>query len=289
MVRNLRSDSRVGSRANVEIRCLEGWRWIRSRQAYPWLLETGPLACAIACLWGKMACFSLGLRSVWWGQQESIGDWIRTHPDIFTATLSILLLLFGLTLLLPRVWRFLILLSLDVLLTLMLLADTVHVNYYGDVPSAVSLLNLPMLPSVTPVVVKELKPVYVVYFFDIIAGILLLPRYLRACRRVKPLNYRHRLCFCSGMIVCGLLLAVPATRSVRQDPNGLLAYGNLQRDVCATIGLLPYHLADAIIHACSGKKVVDSLDRQRVSRFLEDQGKQRGSPSKLFGVAHRKT
>ncbi len=256
---------------------------------YPWLLEAGPLACVIVCLWGKMTCFSLGLRSVWWGQQESIGDWIYTHAVIFTATLSILMLLFGLTLLLPRVWRFGILLSLDLLLTLMVLADTVHVNYYGDVLSAVSLLNLPMLPSVIPVVVKELKPVYVVYFLDIIAGIVLLPRYVRTCQSVRPLNYRQRLCFCSGMIVCGLLLAVPATRLVRQDPNGVMAYGNLQRDVCATIGLLPYHLADAIIHARSGKKVVRESERQRVAVSWKTRANSEGPRPNYLGLQIEKT
>jgi len=235
-----------------------------------------------------MLWFGLSLRSLWWAQEESIGDWIRTHPTLFTATLSVLMLLFALTVLLPRVWRFVTLLSLNLFLTSLILADMMHANYYGDVTSVLSLLNLPMVPAVLPAVIKEFKPIYATYLLDILAAIFLLPLYWRACRTTRSVSPRHRIALCCGMIVSGLFLAVPAARLAWQDPHGIFSYASLGRDLCATIGVLPYHLADAFIQAAPRSQIGRECDCQRVSRFLEQQAALRTGSSKLFGIAHHR-
>ena len=110
-----------------------------------WAFETAPVFLVALCLWAKLVYFSVFLRSVWVLREESVGQWIQAHPEIFSGTLASILLILALPVLLPRIYRFVALIALDFLVTCLIVADMVHVAYYGDVPSVASLLNAPML------------------------------------------------------------------------------------------------------------------------------------------------
>lgn len=81
-----------------------------------WFIEAGPLVGVIISLWIKMAVFSVSLRSMWAQPEESIAQWIHAYPQVFSATLASLLLLFGFLSLIPRRNRFIVLLVLDLFL-----------------------------------------------------------------------------------------------------------------------------------------------------------------------------
>ena len=148
-------------------------------------------------------------------------------------------MILALPVLLPRSRnRFVTLIALDLLVTCVIVADMVHVNYYGDVPSVASLFNVRMLPWVTSTIVPLLRPLHAIYFLDILAGVLVFPLYVRTSHRhswpalsMKPL--------CLGLLVSTIALALPTIRIVLQDSTGLFAYSSLQRDVTAVIGLRP--------------------------------------------------
>jgi hypothetical protein len=96
-----------------------------------YVLEFGPLAWVIFALWMKLIYFSLSMREVWWAEQQSIGVWVRLYPEIFSGTLASLLLLFGLIPLLQRIWRVVLAFIINVCLTLLIVSDLVHLDYYG--------------------------------------------------------------------------------------------------------------------------------------------------------------
>src|SRR3989304_7849868 len=105
------------------------------------LIEIGPLSLVITSLWIKLIYFSLSLRYVWWASVEPLEQWIKTHANIFSATMSSLFLLFALIALFPRIWRYLILLTIDLFITTIIVADMIYLGFYGDVISMSSLLN----------------------------------------------------------------------------------------------------------------------------------------------------
>jgi hypothetical protein len=108
---------------------------------YRWLLEVGPLVWVMASLCVKLVYFNVLLRAVWLAPEEPLGRWIDAHLSVLSATLASLMLLAGLLLLVPQIWRLIILLALNLLLTSLVVADMVHMRFYGDVSSILELSN----------------------------------------------------------------------------------------------------------------------------------------------------
>jgi lipoteichoic acid synthase len=254
------------------------------------LLEVGPLAWVTSALWAKLIYFTVHLQSVWLAPDESIGLWNIGRLEIFSSSLASLMLLFGPVTLFPRKSRFMILLLLDLILTSVIVLDMVYADYYGDVPSIASLGGVGMLRSLIPNVVELLHPIHAVYYFDIVVGILISSFYLRAHQQVPVPDRRFRKFLCVGLVMLGLILSLPTLRSALQDKSGVFAYTNLRRDICSTIGLIPYHISDIAIQF--GTRIwggVRDRERRNVTGFFDSAlGKKRGEPSNMFGVAHGK-
>src|SRR4029077_5791070 len=141
-------------------------------------------------------------------------------------------------------------------------------DYYGDVISALNLLNVPMLPWIRSSILFLLKPIHAVFYVDILVAIFVVPYYLRACRRIPEVNSSRLKISCVGLLGSGLLLGVPAIRVVWQDNNGAFAYANLQRETCMVIGLLTYHVTDAVLSW--RRDSITDTERYRVRRFLDN-------------------
>lgn len=253
-----------------------------------WLIEIGPLTLVIVSLWIKLIYFSLSLRSVWWASVEPLDLWIKSHTNIFSATLASLLLLFGLLTLLPRIWRYVILLVFDLLLTTLIVADMIHLDFYGDVISMSSLLNTLMLPSVLSSIIELLRPFYAVYYIDIMVGFMFFPFYAILSQRINHTDYLNKLRVCVLVILSGLILSIPTIRLIIKDKNGMTSYTTVQREICAVIGLLPYHFFDAINHLASSRKDIGNNELQNIRKFLDNNRKKHSSQSKLFGIASGK-
>jgi phosphoglycerol transferase MdoB-like AlkP superfamily enzyme len=250
-----------------------------------WAFETAPAFLVTLCLWAKLVYFSVLLRAGWLLREESVVQWIQAHPEIFSGTLASILLIVALPMLLPRISRFVTLMALDLLITCVIVADMVHVTFYGDVPSVASLLNARMLPWVASTILPLLQPLHAIYFLDILAGGLVLPLYVRTSRRHSwPALSMKR--FCLGLLGSAIALSLPTMRIVLQDTTGLFAYSSLQRDVTAVIGLLPHHFLDAAIHV-PGRSAIGDSERQRAQQLINERRRGNGD-AELFGIASGK-
>ena len=92
-----------------------------------------------------------------------------------------------------------------------------------------------------------------IFFLDILIAIAVSPLYIRACQRIPLLSLISIKRLYISSLFAAILLTAPTARVVIQDKNGLFAWASLQRDICAVIGLLPYHVADIFIHLSSVK------------------------------------
>jgi len=251
-----------------------------------WLVEIGPLVWGITSLWAKLVCFGASLRSLSWAPEEPLGRWLLAHPDMFTATLASLVLLFAPLLLFPRVSRFMILLLLNLALSVLVLVNAVHFRFYGNIMPIGQVSNVYNLRWVVPSIIRQLHPADIAYCFDIVVGILILPYYLAFCRSVALLDRSYRKRLCCGLLVLGIVFAAPTVRLVWQDKNLVSAYTNLQREVAATVGLPAYYFGDAMIHAASRSRGIGECEHQRVLRFVGGKRERSdASSSNLFGSA----
>jgi phosphoglycerol transferase MdoB-like AlkP superfamily enzyme len=235
-------------------------------------------------LWGKLVYFSISLRSLWWASEESFGQWIYENSNIFTATLAALMLLMAPLVLLSRPRRFIALILLNFLVTTLVVADLVYVHFYGDVPSISNLVSISMLTSVASSIVELLKPEHAIWYVDVIIGALIAPLYLCAARPFPLLGRKRAGIVSAGMLGAAVLLSIPTLHLTWSDKTGFFAYTNLQREVCAKIGILPYHVSDLVTHLWARRRNVAEPELQRVRQYLDENHKQQ-TPSELFAVA----
>lgn len=269
-----------------------------TRAGARWALEVGPLAAIVVLLWAKLVYFSALLPSEWWAPEESIIQWMRpalhvvtavqAHPEVLAATLASLLILVASLLVLPRLVRVPVLLLLSAFLTSLGITDLVHVRYYADVVSLSDVVMAPMVLGVLPRVFESLSTLNALYYLDVLVGLLLLPWYVRACRRIPPLRRPVRVGTALGVLGAGLVLAVPTARMAWRTGPDLLAYSSPRIEVAAALGILPYHLGDLALRLAGGQPTVGEPERLRVARFLTDHARVAQSPSPLFGSARGK-
>ena len=247
-----------------------------------WVSEAGPVACAIVALWGKQLYFGLSVQSIW--LQESLWSWSQEHLTMFSATLAGAALLTAWTLLLPRSLRYWALLLVDACVTTLILADHISIYFYGDVVSILNISSMSMMTAVGSSVARHLEWSDTLYYVDILAGLLLAAVYFGLLRRVSPASMAYRMRGFGVLCSIGVILALPAVRTVRDNTDGAYAYSALQRESCAVLGVIPYHVLEAVLHTRS-QAPLRPADRQRVRSYLERRAAEPSRASPLFAAA----
>src|ERR1043166_2819106 len=179
------SDHRIMHRATVIARRLA------HRHGF---IDLAPVAFTILALWVKLAYFSYLVPGEWWASEERIKAWLRpalhilgfllAHPHVAIATAASVLLIVTPFPLLSRMWRFMSLLLLNLVVTTLGLADVVHARFYGDVLSVSDLLLAPALEGILPSILKLVQPADAIYYVDILLGCAMLPIYLKHHRKL---------------------------------------------------------------------------------------------------------
>ena len=251
--------------------------------AVRWFLELGPLTWVIVAVSLKTLYLSASLQTPRF-VPGSI-DLLLGHPAAVSASLASIILLVSFLPLLPRIARYTALLTLNLLLTLLVGADLMNSSYFGDVFSVSTLSKVQMAPAVLSSLAEVSESISAVLLLDVLVGAALLPYYVRGCRSFPPFERRFSKRLCIGLLVAGLLLALPALRVASQDENGIFAYANIQHEVVAQIGWLPYHVADVVRYLNFRDRRIQGSDRKKILRFFASRSKNRGAPSDLFGVA----
>jgi phosphoglycerol transferase MdoB-like AlkP superfamily enzyme len=244
----------------------------------------------VLALWIKLIHIGLRLPSVSWAGAEPLQLFaaLRAYPDMFTATLACLLLPVPLLVLLPRLPRVAVALTLNALLTTLAVADLIHVRFYADVTSVSALAQTAMLGWVMDSVVTLLSPTDVLYFADLPCWLAGLVWYVRWRRRVPPVRLRGRIRLGLAPLVGVLLLMLPTARFAWTDTRGLFGYSTVRLEVASAIGLLPYHLTDLFLGLAWGPRPGSDADLARVRSYLDRRSAETPPPSSLFGVAQGK-
>lgn len=249
-----------------------------------WLIDIGALMAVMGLLWIKQVYFNIVQRATWSPPEESLWQWSQTHLNVFSLSLAIVMLLFGLFPLIPRISRFWLLLTLNLVLTSIIVADLIHAQFFGAAISVLSLANTRMLGTVVPSIIEAIRPEYLLLYFDTIIGLIALPYYRRACRRNPGLGRKPAVIVSAALVSLGVLLFSPSVWVMKEKQSQGLTMG-FQREVCAALGLFPYHFWDAVYHLRSESSRSRQDDLNRVRQYLNGMGKDVGPESALFGAA----
>lgn len=252
------------------------------------LWESAPVVLFLALAWAKLALFSL---PPWYHPELAWNGWIR--PGEMTqsvlGSLASLLLLFAPLLLLPARARLVGAWVMNLLVTLVVLADLVHFRFFGDVLSVASAGEARQVGMVIDSVVELLQPLDAVLFIDLMLAPLLLRRYQRARPAAAPLAPRRRRRTAVFALLTGvLLLVLVPVRIVAMDSDQTFHFGYLRFFGVQKIGLLNYHAYEAgrsLVRSSLAAEKDDAAMRRHALRYAEEWREEATRPTALFGAA----
>ncbi|MCC6179725.1 MAG: LTA synthase family protein [Chloroflexi bacterium] len=169
-------------------------------------------------------------------------------------------------------------------MTVLGLADLLHVRFYADVFSSTSFTTMKMVRDVAPSLIPIVRGQDPMFVADLALWLILLPLYFLAVRRIPRLARPTRRRLGASLFVGGLLLGAPTARLAWEPEHGLFATANVRLEAAAVVGLLPYHLLDAV-DTVIFRHTIGEIERQQVRQFLTNDREQLGEPSPLFGAA----
>lgn len=205
------------------------------------------------------------------------------------ANLGPLLLFMAPLWLLRRGQRFWGMWVLNLLLTLVVLANVVHLRFFGDVVAVSAVRNAHQLPAVSDSVIDLLRATDLLLFLDLAIAALLFPWYRRSLRGIPVVGPKGRRRAAAGSAVAGLviLLAVPLPLALI-DRGDILRREHLRFGGARKIGLVNYHLYDAgrfFYREWVRRREITPRERERVMRYVQERRAGSAANSPLFGAA----
>lgn len=238
-------------------------------------------------VWLKLGAFSLPI------EHRIVQDWggwtLRDALIAQASSVAPLLLLAAPVALLAPVRRVATLLALDVVLTLVLLADLVHFRFFTDVVSVSQLGDGPQLRLLLPNIVALLRTTDVLLFADVALLLAAWPRIRRrlaAAPRRAPWPWWPRWAPAALLLAAGLVASALPVAVVVRRWNTVFAYDFFRFIGVRQIGLLNYHAFDAgrqMVRAARRRDLTPA-ERERVERYLAAR-RRAAAPSPLFGAA----
>jgi len=254
--------------------------------ARPLLLEIGPLPAFLFAIWAKLCTFNLPYK------MDLAHDWYpwTTGEAVLAAlgSLATLLVLGAPLLLLSPLQRFIVLWILDLVVSIVVLADLLHFRYFGDVVSVTGLSVVWQVALVSRSVIALLQPSDLLFFVDLIVALAVLGPYRRFLQTAPRIGRPPLRMVAAGMLAAGLLLLAVPVRAVVIDKDDLFFYDFFRFLGVRKIGLLNYHLYEIGRHLSRvmlGRRHISPEERARALAFVERRRAVAMVPSELFGVA----
>jgi phosphoglycerol transferase MdoB-like AlkP superfamily enzyme len=151
---------------------------------------------------------------------------------------------------LPTLWfssraRVITAITINLLSTLIVLADLLHARFYGDPSSVSELVHAWQLRAEGTSVTAALRAADAWYFLDLAAAVVVAGA-VGAFRSIQSSPVPRAVRLCVAITAAGLTV-VPIRLAVR-DPDGVFEFFVGRRQVVNVVGLLGYHAHDVVTH-----------------------------------------
>lgn len=178
--------------------------------------------------------------------------------------------------------------AVNLLLTLLVLANAVHLRFFGDVIPTSALVHSWQIAAVSQSVVHLLAPSDALLFVDLAAAALLFPKYRRALRATAAVQPRMRALAARSLIAGAALTVLVPLPLVLLDRGDIFRQSHVRFAGTRRIGLLNYHLYDGarfLAREVVAPRAVTAAERSEALAYLHAWRDTATAPSALFGVA----
>jgi phosphoglycerol transferase MdoB-like AlkP superfamily enzyme len=204
--------------------------------------------------------------------------WSPLTQAQLSSNLGFLLLLAGSLLLLPSGMAVGWLVAVDVMVSLALLADAVHVHFYGDAAAVSEIPHLRFLVSTMAAVGPGFRWSLLWYVAE-----WPIVFWLAAASRRQSARFSLRWRYALPIAVAGLALLGPSASRLSTVRRAMATGGAVPVAGIASIGILPYHALD-LVYSGSRARAATADELEDVRSFLDEHRSSSG-PSPLFGHA----
>ena len=241
-----------------------------------WIFNIAPTIALMASLFAKYVSASLSLEQS-----------VPLQSSVVSAMVACVSILTALLVCLSRTKRFIGALLVNFSLTVLLLADTIHLRFFGDILSVAEFPHAWQITLVASSVFAKIRVTDILYFTDIFGALIAWPVCVRLCPRVPDLNCHWRAVWSSALLLLGFLTSIPTIKIISEDRDKVFEWRPARRQFVGVMGFLPYHLYDIVTHVKTawGRFHVTESQLYRVRLFLSERRQERERPSTLFGVA----
>ena len=235
-----------------------------------WALTTTALAL-------KQLYAGYAVESMW--PSYALWEWLLRNPSMIAAVAGSSLALTSWTLMLPSPARTWVLAGANAVVSVIALADILHLRWQGDlVPVTDIVLQPEMLSAAFDSAVVWLHPAHALFFVDIMivcaVARVAAPRSRVGAMRLVPLSS------VAAVTLLGVLLTAPAlmiSRAGERDNHAL------QREAWAVLGVVTYHLIDVFDDDAGDAPAVEEIPV--LEARLAGRQAAAATPSSLHGVA----
>jgi len=244
-----------------------------------------PLVFVVIALAVKFAVAGALLRQTWWMPFHTTHTTFNEpFPGFYagTATLGCLLLLLAPATVVSRALEGWLLAISYLVMSLVMMADRIHVRYFGVIFPIRRLGQYRMLRELAMGTATEWDFRYLWFLADAVPVVLLLS--WLATRRDTAATRSHTLRRALWAVAIGGVLLLPSARLVCAS-EGLTDSTVAQGELPTLIGVLPYHLLDAIRTVLAGTTPEHSPRPDELAAFVQGTRQQVSQPGSTYGVA----
>ncbi|MDP4091363.1 MAG: LTA synthase family protein [Bacillota bacterium] len=210
----------------------------------------------------------------------------HTFKYLFPPIAASVFVIVGISLIFKRRTRYKVLLGADIAISIILFADTVYFGYFKDIISAGAIRNSFLIKDVSASVTSLIRPVFFLYFIDIL---ILIPLSIFYKKHLKD-NSRIRLRAAMSIIVILISVSMDAgyfNKLAKDQPNLFETMSN-KLYIAEILGNVNYHAADAYSYIVTslGKSKLPEGREKDIKTFLTGMDTQ--NEPKMKGVGEGK-
>ena len=216
-----------------------------------------------------------------WPNQQIFGIW---NVNVYLANISAIILLFLPLIFIPKLWRILFLIFIDLCVTLIILADFYRLIFWGDIFSMFDLSSVGMITNIKQSIRNTFEYVHFTFFLDIFILFIFLIFYFKSNKYFREIPFKIKKKILTISLIIILIFSLPSIYIAFKNRDGAFSYTSLQREVASLVGLLPYHYIDIYLYFIRKEYEIDKKQIKRVKSFLIDNVHD-NDESEFFGIA----
>lgn len=204
---------------------------------------------------------------------------------LIVSSIGALLIIICFAQIIKKSWRMPLLIIINILITFIIISNLVYYRYFNDIITMTIITQASMISSVKSSVFSLIKPSDILFAIDFF---LFFPLYKLGMfnNRGKRLHWNFRLLLLILCISTGIFLSYLGISLLEKDQPKILTTFYDKSYVAQNIGLINYHVIDAVKYIKSGlqsKEPLTDTEKDEIKRWFKENSFNYNKTPKYFG------